>query len=113
MTTKKDLITEIIKTDYEYSIKYSYCVSFVPIRAIKRKVMKKLKLNCKEFDRLLLSDGGPSYHEDGLGLNSCGSRMSSNLNYITSNPEKPTFLNSWCFFQINFEVAKKLQRRNK
>lgn len=108
MTTRSELIREIIVQSYKYSITEYRGVLWVPIKAIKRKVMKKLKLKSKGFDLLLLSKGQPLYYEDGLSLGACGSRQTSHLNYITSNPEQPKFTNSYCFFLINSKIAKKL-----
>ena len=62
----------------------------------------------EKFDKLLLSEGVPRYHEDGLGLASCGSRASSKLNYVTFDHDHPTFMNSFCFFEINPEIARKI-----
>ena len=108
MVTRKELIEEIIKESYKFSIEKYRGVMFVPIREIKPKLMKKFKLNRFKFDKLLLSEGEPFFHEDGLGLSRCGGYQSSRLNYVSSVKEHTSFMNSFCFFDINFEVAKKL-----
>ena len=107
---REKLIQEIIKEGYRFAIEKYHGVTFIPIRAVKRKVMKKLKINRWEFDKILLSEYGPNYHTDGLSLASCGSRVGGNLNYVTHNHEHPTFMNSYCFFEINPEFAKELMK---
>ena len=106
--SREKLIQEIIKEGYRFAIREYHGVTFVPIRAVKRKVMKKLKINRWEFDKILLSKGRPNYHTEGLNLASCGSRVGGNLNYVTHDHEHPTFMNSYCFFEINPEFAKRL-----
>lgn len=108
MIARNRLIQEIIKEGYQYAIQKYHGVTFIPVKAIKRKIMKKIKINRWQFDKILLSEGFPSYHEEGLGLASCGSRQTTNLNYVTRNPDKPTFMNSYCFFEINPNFAKNL-----
>ena len=106
--TRKQLIEEILVQGYSFAIREYHGVMCPHIRRIKPSVMRKFRLNRWEFDKLLLSEGVPYYHEDGLGLASCGSRASSKLNYVTFNHEHPTFMNSFCFFEINPEIAKKI-----
>ena len=108
--SRKKLIQEIIKEGYHFAIHEYRGVTFVPVRVVKRKVMKKLKINRFEFDKILLSEGRPNYHTEGLNLASCGSRVGGNLNYVTRDYNRPTFMNSFCFFQINPEFAKELER---
>ena len=105
---REKLIQEIIKEGYSFAIREYHGVTYVPVRVIKRKLMKKLKINRFEFDKILLSGGRPNYHTEGLNLASCGSRVGSNLNYVTHNYNHPTFMNSYCFFQINPEFVKEL-----
>jgi len=106
--TRKQLIEEIIVQGYTFAVRKYRGVMCPSIRSIKRLVMRKLRLNRWQFDKLLLSNGIPSYHEDGLHLASCGSRQSSKLNYVTLDHEHPTFMNSFCFFEINPEIARKI-----
>ena len=108
--SREKIIQEIIKEGYYFAINKYHGVTFVPVRSIKRKIMKKLKINRREFDKILLSEGKLGYHTEGLSLSSCGGRVGGNLNYVTHNHEHPTFMNSYCFFQINPEFAKRLMK---
>ena len=107
---REKLIQEIIKEGYYFATHEYRGVTFIPVREVKRKVMKKLKITRFEFDKLLLFEGKPGYHTEGLSLSSCGGRVGGNLNYVTHNHEHPTFMNSYCFFQINPEFAKRLMK---
>lgn len=107
---REQLIKEVLTVSYYVAIHKYRGVTFVPVREVKRKVMKKLKISRFEFDKLLLSEGKLGYHTDGLSLSSCGSRVGGNLNYVTHNHKHPTFMNSYCFFQINPEFAKELMK---
>lgn len=106
--TRKQLIEEIVIQSYNFSIREYHCVMTPPIRQIKPSVMRKLRLNRWQFDKLLLSEGQPTFYEDGFILCSCGQRESSGLGYVTRNPEHPTFMNSYCYFQLNPEIARKV-----
>jgi hypothetical protein len=108
---RKTLIEAIILESYRFSREEYRGNPCVPIKPIKRKLMKTLRLNRTKFDELLLSEGCPSYHTDGLYLARCGLRQTSKLNYVTTNTEHPTFQNSFCFFQINVEIARTLVAR--
>ena len=108
--SREKLIQEIIKEGYYFATHKYHGVTFVPVREVKRKVMKKLKINRWVFDKILLSKGILDYHKEGLHLSGCGSRVGGNLNYVTHNHEHPTFMNSYCFFQINPEFAKRLMK---
>lgn len=98
--TREELIKKIVQIGLHLTYTKMHGVTIIHVRYIKRIVMKHFKINRVEFDKILLSKF-PSFHEDGLGLSVCGKRQSSNLNYVTRNPEHPTFTNSWCFFHIN------------
>lgn len=106
--TRKELIEEIIAQGYTFAVQHGHGGLFPPIRNIKPSVMRKFRLNRWQFDKLLLSDGHPTYYEDGLNLCSCGQRESSALGYVTFSPEHPTMMNSFCYFQLNPEIARKI-----
>jgi hypothetical protein len=112
MSTRKQLVEEILFQGYMYVI-HHHGVAFVPVRQIKPSVMRKLGLNRWKFDKLLLSEGQPTYHEDGFILCSCGARESSKLGYVTYNHEHPTFMNSFCYLQLNLEIARKIVENRK
>ena len=106
--TRKQLIEEIIVQGHIFAVRHYHGVLTLPIRQIKPSVMRKFKINRWQFDKLLLSEGLPTYHEDGLNLCSCGQRESSKLGYVTLDFNHPTFMNSFCYFQLNPEIARKI-----
>ena len=105
--SRKELIQKIIKVGYQFSVSEYRGVLIIPVRAVKRKVMKIFGITRFEFDDILLLKTRPSFHEDGLHLSSCGGRKTTNLDYVTSDHSKPTFMNSFCFFHINKEFLNK------
>ena len=111
--TRKQLIEEIVIQGYKVALNKYHGGMCPAIREIKPSIMRQFKLNRWDFDRLLLSEGHLDYYKDGINLASCGRKVSTNLEYVTFDHEHPTIMNSYCFFQINPEVARKIIERHK
>lgn len=96
-----DKLREIFKIVYPHVLKYQVC----HFKRVKRLLMKALKLNRWDFDKVLLtlmkksSDGGLS----AFYLMSCGSRPGGRLNYVSYSKRgvSGTFRNSFCYIRFD------------